>query len=185
MENNIENNNSEFENLKDNSSTWGGARPNAGRPKGSENEATKEKRIVEEQFKQRVLKASHQLINSQMNLAQGVQMLYCIEKDDDGKNKKPRLVESQGEIEAYLEGDYDEAKDYYFITTERPDNRALDSLFDRVFGKSVNNLDLKSDGKELKAITGFNYILPEETNGNTEDNNANDKTITQTTSSVD
>lgn len=148
----------EDETLKDisnsTSNTWGGARPNAGRPKGSENEETRKKRVVEEEFKQRVLRSAQKLISSQMNLAQGVQMLYCIhtERDSKGNEKKdkPRLVESQSEIEAYLAGEYDDSEDdYYFITTERPDNRALDSLFDRVFGKSVNNIDVTSDGKQL------------------------------------
>ena len=79
-------------------------------------------------------------------------MLYCIEKDEDGKNMKPRLVETQTEIEKYLENDYDKSKEYYFITTERPDNRALDSLFDRVFGRAIQPTeDLTPD--KVKKIT--------------------------------
>lgn len=162
----------EDETLKENSSdvkSWGGARPNAGRPKGSENEETRKKRVVEEEFKQRVLRSAQKLISSQMNLAQGVQMLYCIHTETDDKGRqtksKPRLVESQSEIEAYLAGEYDDSEDdYYFITTERPDNRALDSLFDRVFGKSVNNVDITSQGKELPQP--LLYVL---------DNNSNEK----------
>jgi len=141
----------EDETLKE-KSRWGGLRPNSGRPEGSMNKATVEKKIVEEEFKQRVLRSSNELINSQMNLAQGVQMLYCIEKDDKGKNKPPRLVTLQSEIEDYLAGEVGDNSDYYFITTERPDNRALDSLFDRVFGKSVNNIDVKSDGEALQPL---------------------------------
>lgn len=143
----------ENETLKENSSdvkTWGGARTNAGRPKGSENEETRKKRVVEEEFKQRVLRSANKLISSQMNLAQGVQMLYVIEKTEKGANKKPRLITDQSTIESYLAGELDgDPDEYYFITTERPDNRALDSLFDRVFGKSVNNIDVTSDGKQL------------------------------------
>lgn len=144
----------ENESLKDisnsTSSSWGGARPNAGRPRGSENEETRKKRVVEEEFRQRVLRSANKLINSQMNLAEGVQMLYVIEKTEKGANKKPRLITDQDTIERFLAGELDnEEKEYYFITTERPDNRALDSLFDRVFGKSVNNIDVTSDGKQL------------------------------------
>ena len=164
----------ENETLKENSSdvkSWGGARPNAGRPKGSENEETRKKRVVEEEFKQRVLRSADKLISSQMNLAQGVQMLYVIEKTEKGANKKPRLITDQETIESYLAGELDgDPDEYYFITTERPDNRALDSLFDRVFGKSVNNIDVKSDGKELKTVVGFNYIVPKE-NDNDNSNN--------------
>lgn len=147
-------NKTEDESLKDisnsTSPSWGGARPNAGRPRGSENEETRKKRVVEEEFRQRVLRSANKLINSQMNLAEGVQMLYVIEKTEKGANKKPRLITDQDTIERFLAGELDnEEKEYYFITTERPDNRALDSLFDRVFGKSVNNIDVTSDGKQL------------------------------------
>lgn len=158
----------ENETLKENSSdvkSWGGARPNAGRPKGSENEETRKKRVVEEEFKQRVLRSANKLISSQMNLAQGVQMLYVIEKTEKGANKKPRLITDQETIESYLAGELDgDPDEYYFITTERPDNRALDSLFDRVFGKSVNNVDITSQGKELPQP--LLYVL---------DNNSNEK----------
>ena len=144
----------ENESLKDisnsTSPSWGGARPNAGRPRGSENEETRKKRVVEEEFKQRVLRSANKLISSQMNLAQGVQMLYVIEKTEKGANKKPKLITDQETIEKFLAGELEgEPDEYYFITTERPDNRALDSLFDRVFGKSVNNIDVTSDGKVL------------------------------------
>lgn len=148
--------NNKIEKLKNNSNR-GGARENAGRPKGSENKETKKKRIVEKEFKERILRTVNELLNSQMSLAKGVQMLYCIEKDGEGKNKKPRLVTSQSEIEGYLAGETD--GDYYFITTERPDNRALDSLLDRVFGKPVqptldttprDETDIRDLFKELK-----------------------------------
>lgn len=136
--------------LKQKSNTWGGARPNAGRPLGSENEQTRKKRIVEEEIKQRVLRSANKLINAQMSLAQGVQMLYVIEKTERGANKKPRLITDQTIIEKFLAGELDnEPDEYYFITTERPDNRALDSLFDRIFGKAVSNLDITSGGEEL------------------------------------
>jgi len=140
----------EDETLKNDSRAWGGARENAGRPRGQENEATKKKRVVEEEFRQRVLKSANKLISSQMNLAEGVQMLYVIEKTEKGANKKPRLITDPETIESFLAGELEDRTDeYYFITTERPDNRALDSLFDRVFGKSVNNIDVTSDGKQL------------------------------------
>jgi len=141
------------ESLKEKSRGWGGARDNAGRPYGSKNSATKEQKVVQEEFRQRVLKSMDTLITSQMNLAEGVQMLYKISKDDKGKNKKPVIVTSQYEIESYLAGEQEDKSEYYFITTERPDNRALDSLIDRVFGKSTHNIDVQSGGKPLPLIT--------------------------------
>jgi len=143
----------EFENLNDKSS-WGGSRPNAGRPKGTKNPETLLKEKVAEEMRMRVAKSADKLLDSQMNLAQGVQMLYKIHTDKKGVRSKPELVTSQTEIEEYLAGEYDGTEtDYYFITTERPDNRALDSLFDRTFGKAQANLDIKSDGKALEGLS--------------------------------
>jgi len=130
-----------FESLKE-KSKWGGIRENAGRPEGSKNTKTKEMEKVEEEFRQRVLRSTHKLIDSQMNLAQGVQMLYRIDIDKDGKRNKPELVTDREEIESYLADDYEKNSEYYFITTERPDNKAIDSLFDRVLGKSTQKIEL-------------------------------------------
>jgi len=157
----------EDETLKEKSRGWGGARDNAGRPYGSMNTATKEQKVVQEAFRQRVLKSMDKLITSQMNLAEGIQMLYRIDKDDKGKNSKPVIVTSKQEIEDYLAGETNNNGEYYFITTERPDNRALDSLIDRVFGKSISNIDIKSDGKELQPL--LVKFLNDEQSG--EDNN--------------
>ncbi len=39
--------------------------------------------------------------------------------------------------------------EFYFITTKEPNNFAIDSMLDRTFGKSTNNVDITSGGKEL------------------------------------
>lgn len=115
----------------------GGARPGAGRKKGSLAQHTfqaqeKKKRIV-----QRVNEATDVLIDSQLSLARGLSFLYRIDKDEKGKKEKPVLVTSNYEIEAYLRGDYEGDDSYYYITTEKPNNMAIDSLLDRVHGKST------------------------------------------------
>lgn len=85
-------------------------------------------------------------MNAQMNLAMGVQMLYKITTDKKGNRSKPELITDQPTIEAYLADELgDEENEYYFITTERPDNRALDSLFDRSFGKAKQPIELDAD----------------------------------------
>lgn len=139
--------------------TFGGKRPGAGRKKGGMNKATKEKKIVEEEFKQRVLNSAHKLLNSQMNLAEGCQFLYKIEQEEDEeghvRRKKPELVTSQAEIEEYLSGDNDDPEKYFYVTTEKPDNKALDSLFDRVFGKVPQAIQGTGENGEIliKTIT--------------------------------
>ena len=145
---------------------WGGPRPNSGRPKGGENQATKDKRVVKEEMKQRIMRSKDSLLNSQMNLAKGCQFLFVIEttrfKDKDGKwkeeRKKPRIVENQNTIEKYLAGELDNEKDeYYFMTTQKPDNKAIDSMFDRAFDKARQNVGLDG-GEEDKPITVINYV---------------------------
>lgn len=169
----------ELENLKENSK-WGGAREGAGRKEGGENQETKEKRIAKKEMIKRIIKSKDNLLNAQMNLAQGVQMLYCITTNKKGIRSKPELITDQNTIEMYLSGELEEEKpdnEYYFITTERPDNRALDSLLDRAFDKSKQPLvgGDEEDNPIKHTITGINYILP---NGN------NSKTNAETTPSV-
>ena len=135
---------------------WGGVRANSGRPGGSKNPETIEKEKVLAQVRQRVARSADKLMDSQMNLAQGCQFLFVIEtkviKVDGGKliekKEKPRIVTNPETIADYLAGDLDEEEDeYYFMTTQKPDNKALDSLMDRTFGKSSQNVNLNlTDG---------------------------------------
>lgn len=151
----------------------GGKRPGAGRKKGSKNSATLEKQIVEEAYRQRVLRSADKLLNSQMSLAQGNQYLYRIDKTKivgpkggvSYKSERPELVTNQFEIEDYLaglteDGDLKDENDpeaaYYYLTTEKPDNRALDSLFDRTFGKVPQRLEGGGkDGEILVKVVQF------------------------------
>ena len=125
----------------------GGKQPGAGRPKGAVSKTTKEELVVKEEFRQRVLKSMQHLINSQMNLAKGCEYLFCIHTDTDSKGKRtkqrPSIITNQKIIENYLAGELkDDDNDYYFITTEKPDNKALDSLIDRVFGKATQRTEI-------------------------------------------
>jgi len=127
-------------------STWGGVRPNSGRPKGSENPETKRRNKIERAMKKRILKSVDNLITSQMTLAKGVQMLYVITTNEKGIRSKPTIVTDKYLIEKFLAGELEgEKEEYYFITTERPDNRALDSLLDRIFGKAHQSTTIKGD----------------------------------------
>lgn len=139
----------------------GGARPGAGRPKGSMNKSTKEKLAIEEEFKARILNQIHTLLNAQLNLAKGSSYLYRIdeEKDSSGKvlSKKHHIVTDPDEIEQVLdecEGTGVMDGHYYYITTRTPDVRALDSLIDRVFGRAIQKQETKHSG-EIGIITGM------------------------------
>jgi len=168
-ENSLELDNSNNLDNKNNKSSWGGPRPGAGRPDGSKNKKTLEEQMVKDHIRERVLKSIGKIVNSQMNLAEGCQYLYCIHKDKaNGKEvkQKPRLVTNQYEIEQYLAGDFDNDKDdYYYITTERPNNMAIDSLVDRVIGKSAQVL--KGD----KENPLFQLIIKRNEDGNRDEGN--------------
>lgn len=161
----------EVENSK-NDSSWGGARPGAGRPPGSENQATKDKKAVEQAFSQRVMTHVDDLFNAQLNIAKGESYLYRIdeEKDDKGRviKREHVIVTDPDEIRAVLDevegtGVMDEK--YYYITTQKPDNRAIDSLLDRVFGKAKQKIGLEGeDGQPV--VVGITYIVPKNESDN-------------------
>jgi hypothetical protein len=121
----------------------GGRRPGAGQKKGNKHKATIEKERVLTEYRNKIMKHADILFRNQMHLAQGVSYLYKWVK---GK-QKPVLVVDEKEIEQYVlkeMGGHVSKKDmidkkatYYFISTERPDNKAIDSMLDRTFGKAT------------------------------------------------
>lgn len=153
----------------------GGKRPGAGRKPGSKNPATIEKERVLSEVRQRIMKRADRILDSQMILANGQQFLYKIEKewvntgapDKNGQKKgfwrpkKPELVTAEWEIRNYidnlaendgvftLDDPNDQSATYYFITTKEPNNQAIDSMFNRAFGKPTDHIDVTTDGKAL------------------------------------
>jgi hypothetical protein len=99
---------------------------------------TVERMAVIEAYRDRVAQNADRLFNYQMTLARGVSYLYRMDKDKDG-SEKAVLIEEQDEIVAYLDGNTDGK--YYFISTDKPDNRAIDSMLDRAFGKAPQKLE--------------------------------------------
>jgi len=126
----------------------GGARPGSGRPKGKLNKVNEERQKAKERFITRVNKMVDQLFNAQATIAQGATYLYRIDKDDKGHDKPAVIVTDPDEIKKYIDGTL-EGDEFYYITTERPDNRALDSMLNRAFGKPDEHIDLTSLGKRI------------------------------------
>lgn len=140
----------------------GGARPGAGRPKGKLNEQNERVKQMRELTKKFIMDNLEPMLRSQLQLANGISYVYKIVKTYDKKQKVTKvehvLVEDPWEIKAFLdehEGGNGpvEGEDYYYITTKAPDNRALDSLIDRLFGKARQNIGLDGgeDGKPMQA----------------------------------
>jgi len=133
----------------------GGYRPGSGMKKGMHTKKVLEEKEALLYIRNRVLKSIEPIVSSQMNLAQGVQFLFKIETKNvkEGKTwvrkrSKPILITSEEEIARYLAGDFEDSKDeYYFMTAQKPDNKALDSLLDRVFGKASQRILLDPESQ--------------------------------------
>lgn len=148
---------------KKSSSNLGGARPGAGRKKGGMNKATLEQKIVMESIKQRVMRIHEELINSQIILAKGYLQVFKIITKVGSKGQKikskPELVTDELEIIDAIDFEYGSGEnpsteiEYYFVVTTPPDNRAIDSLLDRTFGKAAQSIDVTSLGDKIQGIT--------------------------------
>ena len=137
----------------------GGVRPGGGRPPGSKNKKTIKQEIAKRAFEQRILRNLNPLLTAQMNLAQGVAHLFRIDKWKDPETKqwhsKHVLVEDSKEIQEVLDtckGNGVVNKKYYYITTRDPDNRALDSLIDRLFGRAVQRHGGEKEGEPIPIL---------------------------------
>lgn len=126
-------------------------------------------------IQQKIVDSALSLVNTQRILAHGAIKIYKIvtKTTGSGKNKKtyrekPELVTSEWEIEAVLDyeyGDGDNPNDdanYYFVMTHEPDNKAIDSQLNRVFGKAPASIDLTTNGKDIKPIIGGMKIILEQ-----------------------
>ena len=132
----------------------GGAQPGAGRPKGVVNKSTLEAMAVKRKYQDKIRAQADRLFNAQMNLAEGVTMLFKIHTDTKGNRSKPELVTSQSEITQFIEecGGYDGKigdNDYYFLTTKVPDSKTITDMLDRAMGKPEAKLDVTTDGESL------------------------------------
>ena len=133
-----------FETLK-NKSKRGGARKNAGRHKGGMNPQTLEKERTLRELKSRIAQSADVLLNAQLSVALGSTFLFCKRTVGKGKNKKTvvEIVDDIETIKSYFQGELDGLEDeYYYMTTSKPDSRAIDSMFDRAFGKAKETLEI-------------------------------------------
>lgn len=140
----------------------GGKRPGSGRKKGKAPK-TLEKIKVLEALRQRTYKVADAVFGAQLSSALGQQFLFRIKTNSKGFKEKPELVEDELTIRNYLnrdfetDGDLYDKNEYYFITTKAPDTRAIDSMFDRAFGKVSQPLGGGEDGTGPIQVQIINY----------------------------
>lgn len=180
--------NSELEHISETmkpKSSRGGARPGAGHPKGKKTQRVIEREAVLRAFRDRVARNADKLLNAQMSLATGTQMLFVVHTDSKGSRRKPEMVTDVDVITRFLDenegmdgtmkvGSHAEdskVEDYFFLTTMPPNNQALESLLNRTFGKPQESIDLTSDGEKISNIVYMpskkpdNYDVDEVTQG--------------------
>lgn len=145
-------------NNQDSEPQHGGKREGSGRPKGAVSTEKKLQQEALDRFKARVRMRMGRLFNAQASLAEGMQYMIRIETTKDSKGKEikkhVRVTDPDEMIRALDEGLGDVDGDYYYLTSKDPDNKALDSLMDRTFGKAPQAVDLTSKGKRIEG-----YVL--------------------------
>jgi len=129
----------------------GGKRKGAGRPKGAKSPRTIDALKVKQEVQDRIRKNANKLVNAQLSLATGIQMLFVIYTNSKGIRSKPELITDQETIIRYLDGDLDLNTDeeYYFMTTRVPESRAIEDMLNRALGKPTENIDLTSGGEKI------------------------------------
>jgi hypothetical protein len=115
-----------------------------GRPKGRKNASTLEKEAVLAAVKQRIFHKADKLIGAQFTIAEGCSYLFKVIYFKEGKEKKSKmgLVKDPEEIERYLNDEVDNPNEYHFITTDKPDNKAIANLLDHALGKPKESIEL-------------------------------------------
>lgn len=127
--------------------------------KGTRNKATVDREKELEEFKNLTARRRKTLWSAQMVLAMGSIQVFRIDTETvgQGKNKKtfkkkPVLVTNTEEIIKALDFEYAEGDDpndeetYYFVTTKDAENKAIDSLLDRTFGKAKESVAVEHSG---------------------------------------
>lgn len=137
----------------------GGKRANAGAPKGTIQRRSLEKSAVARALRERTMAQADNLFNAQLSKAVGSIMIFRVdsEKLADGKTKRVHThITDPDEIKRVLDktsstGAGMVGEDYYFVTNIPPDNKAIDSMLDRTFGKAVQSIEV-NDVTENKAL---------------------------------
>lgn len=130
----------------------GGKRQNAGAPKGTIQRRSLEKSAVARALRERTMAHADNLFNAQLTKAVGSVMVFRVDEEEIGGGKTKRVhtyITDPDEIKKVLDKNEGGAgivgKDYYFVTSIAPDNRAIDSMLDRTFGKAMQPVEVSDN----------------------------------------
>lgn len=143
----------------------GGYMPGGGRPKGSKSKTTIQREEALELAKDIIAGRTRKLIDIQTILAMGAIKVFksCSHYVGTGKNarkitEKPVVVTDDDEIINAIDHYFHEGESpnddltYYFVATKDPENKAIDSLLDRAYGKPKESVAVKHTGLSLKEL---------------------------------
>lgn len=147
-------------------STHGGARKGSGGVKGKKTQKVLDRMKEKQRLLDRITRNADKLYEAQFRLATGVQLLFVIKTDRKGNRLPAEQVTDPETIAAFLDGELDGVDDeYYFIATQKPDNKAIKDMLDRAFGKPVDHVDLDVNVREKQPPKIVSTIKPRETKG--------------------
>jgi hypothetical protein len=128
--------------LKGESMPRGGRRPGAGAKKGSKQKGSLEKAELLNQFRARVAAEFEPLVSALFSSATGV--THMMARDKSGKWTR---VTDPVVMQRCLES----GDEFYKITTQNPDIRALKDIFDRMFGSPTQAVEVTgADGEPME-----------------------------------
>ena len=146
------------------------ARKNPNYGKHGKRKTTLAKEEVYKEVQRRLAERALKLIDTQTIVAHGTIKIYKITTHYEGSGKsrkkvrdKPKLVTNEQEIERVIDSEFGDGEDvntddeYFFINTQDPDNKAIESQLNRVFGKAPQKFELPP-GSKVGLITGMQII---------------------------
>lgn len=145
-----------------------GRKPGPGLPKGYKFQHTLERETARRHFEGRILAELDPLIDAQLDLSKGLMVMFSREKDKDGKRtgRMYRVVNPEEMLEL-LNGKNDQGKDnengeeYYYLSAKDPDQKMLDSLMNRVFGRPKETLEVQP-GESVTVLDIIKALEPDQ-----------------------
>jgi len=134
-----------------------GKKKTGGRKKGSKNKETLKREEALQVYHQSMIEKLMPLVRSQQQAAEG---LVVVLRPSLVRNPKTKKLERKGELKQVKDPDEIEelfnsdgiGTDYHIVFAKDPNTKALQDIFDRVFGKAKEQIDVNFKGKELKVI---------------------------------
>jgi co-chaperonin GroES (HSP10) len=117
------------------------------KPKGTKHIQTILKDEAKKQMDIIISQRAHALVDAGLSVALGSVYVYKMDKD----TKKPVQITDPDQIAYAIEQmtheHSQEDSEYFYITRDKPDHKAIEMLLNRTFGKAKESLDLSGEVK--------------------------------------